>query len=207
MEKKIKKAINAAMQKVSQIGGLWRFVGQLGVDTVDASNTQIYVYVEDEQSTAERVEKAKANIDYRKRNNMSYRPYSDDYYEYIFGECVKPNDIHVTVEVWERGWGTRETWYFFGNLSDRYWYNKVYRVCFDKKGTELIDFDGLNIPIPRSYGWEPFFNFVKAVYKALTFEISLFETYYKYQAVFSWKKGKMVCELEPADGYEYEYIG
>lgn len=201
MEKKIKKALNAAMQKVSQIGGLRRFVGQVGVDTVDASNTQIYVYVEDEQSTTERVEKAKANIDYRKRNNMQYRPYSDDYYEYIFGECVEPNDIHVTVEVWERGWGLRECWYFVGNRAN--WYNKVYRVCFDKKGTSLVDFD---MSIPRSYGWEPFFNFVKAVYKALTIQPELFETYYKYQVVFSWKKGKMVYKLESVDGYEYERI-
>lgn len=196
MEKKIKKALNAAMQKVSQTT-CWLGFGQPDADTT------ICVYVEDEQETAERVATAKKNIDYLKRNNMLYRPYSDDYYEHIFGECVEPNDVHVSVEVWERRWGLRERWCFVGNRSD--WFSKVYRVCFDREGgTSLVEFD---MPIPRSYGWEPFFNFVKAVYKALTFEISLFEPYYKYQVVFSWKKGKMVCELESVDGCEYEYIG
>lgn len=196
MEKKIKKALNVAMQKVSQTSG-WLGFGQPDADT------KICVYVEDEQETAKRVEEAKKNIEYRKNVGIQYRPYSDDYYEHIFGECVESNDVYVSVEVWERCWGLSECWYFAGNRAD--WYNKVYRVCFDKEGgTSLVDFD---MPIPRSYGWEPFFNFVKAVYKALTIEPNLFETYYKYQAVFSWKKGKMVCKLEPVDGYEYEYIG
>lgn len=195
MDKKIKKAINAAMQKVSQTNS-WLGFGKPDEDT------KICVYVEDEQETAGRVEEAKKNIEYRKNVGMQYRPYSDDYYYHIFGECVEPNDVVTSVEVWERGWGLRERWYFVDNRY--YAYHQVYRVLFSEKGTELIEFD---MPIPRSYGWEPFFNFVEAVYKALTIEPNLFETYYKYQAVFSWKKGKMVCELEPVDGYEYEYIG
>lgn len=194
MEKKIKKALDAATQKVS-LTPCWLGEG------VPNLGTTIYVYVEDEQETADRAERAKKVVA-QKINQMSYRPYSDDYYEYIFGERVEPNDIVTTVEVYEKGWGMLECWYFIGNRSD--WYNKVYRVCYDEKGTSLVEFD---MPIPCNYGWEPFFQFVRDVYKALTIEPSLFETYFKWQVKFYYKKNKMRYELQAADEYEYENLG
>lgn len=194
MDKKIKKALNAAMQRVS-LTPYW-----LDVEVPNADTT-ICVYVKDEQETAERVERAKMELDYRRNVQKLYRPYSDDYYTYIFGERVESNDVSVTVEVWENCWGLRECWYFIGNRSD--WYNKVYRVCFDDKGTSLIEFD---MPIPRNYGWEPFFQFVRDVYKALTIEPSLFETYYKYYVTFYYKQNKMKYKLESVDGCEYERV-
>lgn len=165
MKKKIKKALDLALQNVSS----W-VKGDLAY-----GDARFVMWLENEEQVAERVVNVRKSLEHKKATGKYNH---SDGYEILFSERVPSNSICFFVECWRDDF-LNEVWYFVGDRSSGF--TKMYYVYLgDGEGWWLRTF-----PIPDGDDeFVPVYRFVQDVVKAFMIKPLLFEKYYDFQVTF-----------------------